>query len=165
MASPLTRSKKDMKLNHLAIPYVAVLIFLIGSVLGTFGVTWYETLELPTWSPTTALIALIWAVIYAGVAYSLLVIWNKTLHDEGFRWLMRGFAVAAVVNLVWAVAFFIFHDLTISFWSAVVLSISMCVITADVALRSRKAGLLLAPYTAWVLFATYFMYVVMQLNV
>ncbi len=153
-----------MRLNHLAIPYLAVLIFLVGSVLGSYGVTWYETLQVPSWSPTTALIALIWAVIYAGVAWALLLIWNNTLHDEGFRWLMRGLAVAAVINLVWAIAFFIFHDLIVSLWSAVALSVSMCLITGDVALRSRKAALFLVPYTLWVLFASYFMYVVMQLN-
>lgn len=153
-----------MKLNHLVILYCALLIFLIGGSAASIGIPWYTALTLPLWHPSFGMIAFIWAVIYALSAWSLLIIWNTTKHDRLFLWIMDGFAFVTLLNLVWCVFFFWHHAFIASIGTALLLGGSMLLLMTLVARRSLKATLLLVPYTLWVFFAAYIIYVVMLLN-
>lgn len=147
-----------MKLNHLAIPYLAVLAFMFGSIVSSGGIAWYHTLIVPAWSPPAGIVALIWAVIYVLAAWSLLVVWNTTPHDKRFVWSMGGYALSTLINLAWSVAFFQLHLLEASVWCAGILGVSVLVLMALLFPRSPKAALLLVPYTVWVFFAAYLNY-------
>jgi len=153
-----------MKLNHLAIPYLAILAFMFGGILTSGGIDWYHTLTLPSWNLPTGIIALIWAVIYVCAAWSLLIVWNKTVHDKRFTLIMGGFALSTLLNLVWSIVFFQLHLLDMAVWCAIALGISVLVLMFLVYSRSQRAALLLLPYTVWVFFAAYLNYAVMALN-
>ncbi len=153
-----------MKLNHLAIPYLAILAFIFGGILNSGGVVWYHTLTLPVWNPPAGIIALIWAVIYVLAAWSLLTVWNKTPHDKRFIWIMGGYALSTLINLAWSIIFFQLHLLGGAVWCALLLGVSVLALMALIYPRSQKASLLLLPYTVWVFFAAYLNYAVMMLN-
>ncbi len=153
-----------MKLNHIAIPGLAILAFMFGGILNSGGIAWYHTLTLPSWSPDAGLVAFIWALIYVLAAWSLLVFWNKTPHDKHFWFGIFGFAGVTLINLLWSVVFFHLHLLHIASWAAFLLSISVLILCVFLYGRSKKAALLLAPYIVWVLFATYLSSVVSVLN-
>lgn len=153
-----------MKLNHIAIPYLAVLAFMFGSILANGGIAWYHTLTLPAWHLEEGVIALIWAVIYVCAAWSLLIVWNKTPHDKYFAWIMGGFALGTLVNLIWSIIFFHLHLFTPSVWCAGVLGSIVVILGLAIYPRSPKAALLLVPYAAWVFFAAYLNHVVSLLN-
>lgn len=153
-----------MKLNHLAIPYVATLAFMFGGILNSGGVAWYHTLVLPAWNPSAGVIAFIWAVIYVLAAWSLLILWNKTTHDTRFRWIMGGFALSTLVNLAWSIVFFHLHLFVAAVWCALLLGVLTFGLAMLIYPKSSKAALLLAPYIVWVFFATYLNYAVALLN-
>ncbi len=153
-----------MKLNHLAIPYLAVLAFMFGGIVNSGGIAWYHTLVLPSWNPSVDIIAIIWAAIYVLAAWSLLIVWNTILRDNRFVWIMGGFVVSVLLNLVWSVVFFHLHFLGAAVWSALVLGVAVLLLMILIYPRSPKAALLLVPYTVWVFFAAYLNYVVMLLN-
>ncbi|MBP9817065.1 MAG: tryptophan-rich sensory protein [Candidatus Pacebacteria bacterium] len=153
-----------MKLNHLAIPYLAVLAFMFGGILNSGGIAWYHTLMLPVWNPSAGMIVLIWAVIYVLAAWSLLIVWNTLPRDRRFAWIMGGYVVSVLLNLVWSVVFFHLHLLGAAVWSALLLGVAVLVLMILIYPRSPKASLLLLPYTAWVFFAAYLNYTVMLLN-
>lgn len=153
-----------MKLNYLAIPYLATLAFMFGGIINSGGIAWYETLRLPAWNPPSLAIAVIWGVIYLFAAWSLLIVWNRTPRDARFPWLMAGFAVSTAINLAWSVIFFQFHLLSLSVWAALLLGTLVLALAAAIYPHSPKAALLLAPYILWVYFAAYLNYVVAGLN-
>lgn len=153
-----------MKLNHLLIPYIAALVFILGSVAGSGGLAWYRTLALPGFAPSEGLIALLWLLIYACAALAALIIWNQTPRDGVFTAVMSGFALAGAVNLAWSLLFFWAHELALSAVAAVALSI-IVLGTACIALsRSARAAMLLLPFAAWTLFAAYFIAALAALN-
>lgn len=158
------RPHASLKLNHLAIPYLAMFVFIFGGILTNEGVAWYYSLTLPVWNPPTAIVAVIWAVIYFCAAASLLLVWNARPRNPRFNWLLGGFACSTLVNAVWSVLFFHFHLILASVVCAVILEVSVLVLMLLTYTVSRKAALLLVPYTGWVLFAIYLQYTVLALN-
>lgn len=154
-----------MKFNHLLIPYIAVLVFIFGSVVGGGGVAWYKTLILPAFAPGDGLTAFVWAVIYVCASLSILTLWNKTPHDKRFNTIVSVFLLAGAVNLIWSVLFFSFHMLDMSAITALILLAVLILAEILVYPRSKEAALFLMPFVVWVLFATYFMYTLRALNV
>lgn len=153
-----------MKLNHLAIPYLAALAFMFGGILTNGGIEWYESLVLPEWSIPVGIIALIWAVIYIGAAWSLLILWNNTPHDNLFMWIMGVFSVSTLINIVWSILFFSLHLISASLWCALLLGSLVIILMILISFRSVKATWLLLPYVLWVYFAAYIQYVLSSLN-
>lgn len=153
-----------MKLNHLAIPYLAVLAFMFGGILNSGGIAWYQTLTLPAWNPSAGMIVFIWAVIYVLAAWSLLIVWNAIPRDKRFAWIMGGYVVSVLLNLIWSVVFFHLHLLGAAVGSALILGVAVLALMVLIYPRSPKASLLLLPYTIWVFFAAYLNYTVMLLN-
>lgn len=158
------RPHASMKLNHLAIPYLAIFVFIFGGMITNDGVGWYYTLLLPAWNPPTALVAVIWAVIYACAAVSLLLIWNSAPRNARFNWIIGGFVGSTLLNALWSILFFHFHLFPAAIWCAAVLGLSVLILAIVAYPVSRRAALLLVPYTLWVFFAAYLNYAVMLLN-
>lgn len=153
-----------LKLNHFFIPYLALLAFFFASVISVSGVVWYESLSAPLWNPRTEVIALIWAVIYACVAWSALIIWNMTHRDAWFHRTVAMFVFVTIINILWGISFFALHQLSSSVWFAFVLGIAVLVLIALCVQRSVKAAFLLLPYAAWIFFAAYLTQAVAFLN-
>lgn len=153
-----------MKLNHLAIPYLALLAIIFGGILTSGGIAWYHTLTVPSWHPSEAVIALVWVLIYSAGAWSVLMVWNRLTHDARFRFLMTGYVLCLLLNLLWSVTFFTLHLLALSVGVALVLGVVGLGLIRMLYPRSTHAALLMVPYVAWVLYATYLTYIVFTLN-
>jgi translocator protein len=153
-----------MKLNHLFIPYLALLAFIFGGILISGGLDWYATLVLPPWHVSNRIISLIWAIIYIAAAWSLLIVWNAPVRDAKVRTIVLGFGICTFLNLVWSIVFFYLHSFVGSIIIALMLGISVVALATLTYPRSKKAALLLTPYIAWVFFAAYLNYVVFMLN-
>lgn len=153
-----------MKLNHLAIPYLAIFVFIFGGIITNEGVAWYYSLALPVWNPPTVLVAVMWAVIYFCAAASLLLIWNTLPRNSRFYWILSGFVFSTVLNAVWSILFFHFHLMFAAIVCAAILELSVFALMALTFTASKKAAFLLIPYFTWVLFAMYLQYTVLTLN-
>lgn len=152
-----------LKLNHLAISYIAVLIVVFGGVLINNGLTWYYTLTLPAWHPSALVIVLVWTIIYLCGAWSLITIWNG-VRCIRFPWIIAGFGLLVFLNLVWSVSFFQLHLLSVALWIGAVFGV--CVLTLMMLMWSvsKKASALLLPFAVWIAFALCVQYAVLVLN-
>ncbi|MCQ2739588.1 MAG: tryptophan-rich sensory protein [bacterium] len=125
--------------------------------------TWYNTLNLPAYTPPSWIFAPVWSLIYLSIIVSFLVfVLKPTLIDKKLGYVV--FLIQAFLNVSWMPVFFIFHQTR----TALIILILLCIFTIfnikEFYKVSKFAGLLLVPYLIWLLFATYLSFGVMVLN-
>jgi translocator protein len=140
--------------------YVAavVVVSVVGGLAtsagqGTGG--WYADAEKPFFTPPGWVFGPVWTVLYAAMA---LAAWRLTRRRaegiEEARPLLRLWWVQLALNFLWTPLFFAGEQL----WPALVDIVLLVGVLAVLVVRAwrvdRVAGALLAPYLAWVLYAT-----------
>lgn len=154
----------EQRLSNYFIFYVATILFFGVGAITTLGIHWYQILSLPTWTPSEAFVAIIWCVLFFLSALSLCIFWDLPTRDNTFRITVLLYMANAALVLFWNYLFFGIHILSMSFAVAVLVAINVLVLILRTWKISRPTAWLLVPYLAWMLFATYFSYVVMTLN-
>lgn len=146
------------------VPGIVLLGFLSGAVGGSGpGDPWFDNLVKPGIYPPPATFGIVWTVLYVMMGLAL----TTVVTARGAR--RRGFAIAAfviqlVLNLLWSPLFFGAHQISGALLLLVVLDVAVMVtIVAFYRIRPR-AAFLLAPYLAWVLFATSLNWQFLELN-
>ena len=134
----------------------------LGSFFTTSQIpTWYAGLNHPSIAPPNWVFAPVWTTLYIVMAVAAWRVWKIT----GLRSMaMAAFAIQLVLNLAWSAIFFGLHDIGGALAEILVLDLA---ILATVFLFFRHdwvAGLLMLPYLAWVLFATFLTYAFWGLN-
>jgi len=153
-----------MKLNYIIIPLITLLVASVGSWLTSGGMGWYQTINLPAWTPAGSVIGAIWTIIFILATISALLVWNRFSHGKRFNWIFITFAVNAFLNVLWSFLFFGQHLLSLAIIDAALLGISVIALIVLIRHASRLAALLLYPYAIWAAFATYLTYTVWLLN-
>lgn len=155
-----------MKRNYLIIPSVTILTALLGGWATSGGLEgWYSGLRLPSWTPPGTTIGIVWTILYILATISALIIFNKRTEKKmRKKIIMSFFAVNAMLNVTWSLLFFNLHLIDMAVYEAAMLGLSVVIISALCWRISPIASILLAPYAAWVGFATYLSYVISQLN-
>lgn len=162
-------SRGQLRLAYLrwalvTVPVIVLLGFLSGKFANSgFGNRWFDALEKPAIMPPGWAFGAAWTVLYIlmGLAFAMI------LHARGARG--RGGAIALfllqlLLNLAWSPLFFRAHQVG----SALILILVLLVVVAVTALMfariRRVAGLLLLPYLAWLVFASFLNYEIGRLN-
>ncbi len=154
-----------MKLNFLLIPLFTVLVAVSGSRFTSTGLQgWYQNINLPTWTPPGSVIGLVWTVIFILATLSALIVWNKWSHNDHFWWVVVIFVLNGFLNALWSYLFFGQHLIGAAIIEAALLGLSVAVLVVLIWPKSKWAALLLVPYAAWTIFATYLTYTVWWLN-
>ena len=125
--------------------------------------SWYRTLRKPAWNPPDAVFGPVWTTLYVlmGVALAL----SRRAADTGERRRVESvFALQLALNLAWSVAFFSARSPAAGVAVILVLWASIVATIAEFGRVSRTAALLLAPYLAWVTFATILNVEIWRLN-
>lgn len=123
---------------------------------------WYAGLHKPSWNPPNWLFGPVWTTLYILMGISAALIWHST-HPKKQQALLI-FGVQFLLNLAWTFIFFNQHQLQLAFIEIMALWI-MIIFNIIVFYRIHKtAGLLLVPYLAWVSFAAFLNFTIMQLN-
>jgi tryptophan-rich sensory protein len=146
------------------VPGILLLGFLSGQVAGSGpGNPWFDGLAKPSIYPPPATFGIVWTALYVLMGLALAMV----VTSRGAR--LRGFAVAAFViqlllNLAWTPLFFALHQISGALLLLVVLDAAVMV-TVIAFYRIRPvAAFLLAPYLAWILFATLLNWQFLELN-
>lgn len=146
------------------VPGIVLLGFLSAAVGGGGpGDPWFDRLAKPAIYPPPATFGIVWTALYAMMGLALATV----VTARGAR--RRGFAIAAffiqlVINLAWSPLFFGAHRISGALLLLVVLDVAvMITIVAFYRVRPR-AAFLLAPYLAWILFATVLNWQFLALN-
>jgi tryptophan-rich sensory protein len=154
-----------MKPNYIIIPLITIAVAVIGSLLTNAGMVWYQSLELPPLAPAGFYIGLVWTIVFILSTISAIIIWNSPNHDKFFWWIIGIFIANAVLNVLWSYLFFFMNLLGSPIIEMIFLELSVLALCILIWPRSKTASILLWPYAAWVIFATYLAISIWQLNV
>ena len=114
---------------------------------------WYRSLDKPSWQPPGAVFGPVWTLLYVLIAFAATLAVRDVPGPR--RRLVTGlFAANLALNLAWTWIFFQAHAPVAAGVEILVLLATILVLLRLLWPHNRTAALLLAPYAAWVMFAT-----------
>jgi benzodiazapine receptor len=150
-----------IKPNYIVIPAVAIATACLGSFIVASNLEWYSDVLLkPNYIPIDWVFLLVWPLIFVCTTLSALILWNKKPEKK----LMLVYVLNAILNLVWLLFFLELHWIELALIEMFFLEITLIVMIMISWDSSKLASCLLIPYAAWVAFATYLTYAVLELN-
>ena len=138
------------------IPLVMIVLGVgCNRLLSAGGLRWFNRLQRPQWLTFERLIPLIWTIVFIGVGWSAVLVWNQT-PDSLNRWLLLGYyLVLEVVTLSYTPIMCRLESLragTLIGATGFVLALLLAIAIQP---RSLTATLLLLPYLLWSPIGTY----------
>jgi len=124
---------------------------------------WYAALSKPPWTPPGWVFGPVWTVLYLAMAVAAWLVWRQK-GWAGARAALALFAVQLGLNAAWSWLFFGLMSPALGFLDIVLLWLAIAATLVAFWRRSLAAGLLLAPYLAWVSFAAALNFSIWQLN-
>lgn len=124
---------------------------------------WYASLQKPAWNPPSWLFGPVWTLLYLMMAVAAWRVWRRGgfgrhLRPLGWHLLQLG------LNALWTPLFFGLHQMGWAFLCIVLLWLAIAATMKAYAAADRLAALLLAPYLAWVTFASILNFALWRLN-
>jgi len=136
----------------------------IGSMATTPSIpTWYAGLAKPAWNPPNWVFGPVWTVLYLSMAVAAWLVWRQRGWTSSARPLGL-FCAQLVLNVLWSCIFFGLHRPGLAFAEILLLWVFILGTLLLFWQRSVAAGLLLAPYLAWVTFASALNFAIWRLN-
>ncbi len=124
-----------------------------GAVTATSVTTWYQALEKPVFNPPDWLFPIVWTILYLMIAIAGWRVWRRA-PIAATRPALAVFAVQLALNLGWSFLFFGFQRIGLALAEIVILWLAIAATAVLFWRIDRWAGALLAPYLAWVAYAT-----------
>jgi tryptophan-rich sensory protein len=112
---------------------------------------WYAALPKPDWTPPGWVIGAVWTVLYAAIACASAIVWTRT----PFPAYAAVLAVNLGLNAYWCRLFFSERRPGAALVEILVLEVTCVALVVLASRRSSVAAGLLAPYAAWVAFASF----------
>ncbi|MFO1394588.1 MAG: TspO/MBR family protein [Steroidobacteraceae bacterium] len=157
-------SEPRSTLRPLAVAFViATAVAATGAALTSLG-PWYRELVKPAWQPPDWLFGPAWTLIFALCALAGAGTWRRAGDADARRRLLTAFAVNGVLNVTWSALFFRVQRPAWALVEVVLLWASIVVLIRVCAAVWRPAAWLLAPYLAWVSFASVLNAAIVRLN-
>lgn len=125
---------------------------------------WYAGLKKPSWTPPAWLFGPVWTLLYIAMAVAAWQVW-RTAGWPRARAAFVLYGVQMACNAAWSWLFFGLHRMDLAFYDIVALWLAIAATFVAFWRIKRSAGLLLAPYLAWVGFAMVLNLVLWRLNV
>ena len=115
--------------------------------------TWYPTIAKPSWTPPSWVFGPVWTCLYVAMGVAAWRAWRATVGRE-LRTVVGLYATQLLLNALWSILFFGLRRPGFALIEIVLLWGVLVVMLARFWRIDRAAGLLWAPYVAWVSFAT-----------
>ncbi len=145
--------------------FVSEFAGIVGSVFTIPAIpNWYAALDKPFLNPPSWIFGPVWTILYFLMGISVFLIWRKGLKRKEVKVAICIFILQLILNIVWSVFFFGFHDLGMAFIEIVVLWLAIFGTMSVFYKISMLATYLLIPYILWVTFAGYLNYAIWALN-
>jgi tryptophan-rich sensory protein len=136
---------------------LVLLLFLVlvvggGLAIGFFTApgAWYAGLAKPAFNPPNWVFAPVWTVLYILIAIAGWRVWRG--HAGG--WAMRLWWAQLVLNFLWSPVFFAAYRIDLALAIVLLLLAIILAFMAAAWRQDRMAAWLIAPYAAWVAFAS-----------
>lgn len=142
----------------LAVTFTAALV---GS---SFPVdSWYEGLEKPSWNPPSWVFGPVWTLLYILMAVAAWLVWRKGGFG-GAALPLALYLAQLALNAAWSWLFFGAHRIGLALADIVALLTLIIAIAVMFRRVLPLAGWFMAPYAAWVAFATVLNFTLWRLN-
>jgi benzodiazapine receptor len=140
-----------------------VVVAVIGGLMTDVG-PWYESLRFPRLRPPNWLFGPAWTLIFALTAAAGVIGWDAAPDAGARRTLIALFALNGLLNIGWSPLFFKLRRPDWAIIEVIPFWLSILALILFTAPFSRTAAGLLAPYLAWVTFASWLNWRIVQLN-
>jgi len=138
---------------------------IVGSLFTTPAInSWYAGLMRPAFAPPNWVFAPVWISLYLLMGISFFIVWNVGLEKGAVRKSIIIFGIQLLLNALWSYLFFGLRSPLMGFIEIVAMWLMILLTMLSFFKISRKAGLLLVPYLAWVSIASYLNYSILVLN-
>ena len=129
----------------------------------TSAAEFYAALVKPAWAPPPWLFGPVWLVLYLLMGIAAARVWSRHGWGEA-RDALSLFLVQLVFNAIWSPVFFRLHQIEMAL--SIILALDALVLATIVAFarKDRLAAWMLAPYLAWIVFASALNFAIVQLN-
>lgn len=134
----------------LGLSFSAAAIGSIGTLNAIDG--WYEDAVKPWFTPPNWAFGPAWTIWYTLMAIAAWQVWNA--ESKWRRPALIAYFAQLVLNALWPVVFFGLKMLELGFWVAVALAVAVFVTMCLFHLTKKSAGISLAPYWGWCVFAS-----------
>jgi translocator protein len=138
-------------------------VALVGGLMTDVG-PWYESLRFPRLRPPNWLFGPAWTVIFILIAAAGVVSWESVENPATRFRLVILFLINGLLNLLWSPLFFKMRRPDWALYELLLFWLSILILIVELAQISSFAAWLLAPYLAWVTFAGWLNWRVVQLN-
>ena len=150
-----------------------VLVGFLAGCLATAGLgatwtstsldTWYAMLEKPSWNPPNWVFGPVWTCLYFAMAIAAWLVWREK-GTGGARMPLLLFMGQLLLNAAWSFLFFGLRHPGLALVDVVLLWLSILATLLAFGKVSTAAAALLAPYLAWVSFATVLNWTLWRMN-
>lgn len=147
----------------LAAALAAAAVAGLGALTTKLG-PWYYQLRKPPWQPPDWLFGPAWTAIFAMAALAGVLYWRRQSSRESRQWTLDAFALNGFLNTLWSLLFFRLERPDWALYEVGFLWLSIALLIMLLARASRTAAWLLAPYLAWVSFASLLNWQIVALN-
>lgn len=137
--------------SHLAWPALVAVAAALGAFASRDAARFYMHLSLPAWAPPGWLFGPVWTFLYLLMAVSA---WRVSRSPGTHTGALMLFGAQLVANALWSWLFFAAHLGGAAFADIVLLDLLVIATIARFARVDAPAAWLLAPYLAWIAFAT-----------
>jgi len=134
---------------------------IVGAVFTTPAIGgWYAGLNKPSINPPSWVFGPVWTGLFFLMGISLYLVWLKRITAK----IVIIFAVQLVLNVLWSIIFFTWHQPGIAFFELLALWFAILYTIVNFYRVSKSAAYLLLPYLLWVTFAGLLNYLLWTLN-
>ncbi len=142
-------------LSFLTALFLPLVVGGLGSLATMGGVrTWYPTLTRPSFAPPDWVFGPVWTALYLMMGVSSWLVWRAGADRPEVRTALALYLLQLGLNLAWSWLFFGLHRPGLALIEILLLLALIVWTMLRFAPISTAAGWLLAPYAAWVTFAT-----------
>ena len=151
------RIERKDKMRWMGLLFWLFVCFAVAGVSGSWTASevpgWYKTLVRPSIAPPNWVFAPVWTMLYALMAVAAWRVWLEAPSPLR-NWGLVLFALQLALNFAWSLLFFKMHALGAALAEVAVLWLAIGATTLVFARVSPMAAWLMAPYLAWVSFAS-----------
>lgn len=156
--------RRNLNWLYFLTPLLIFLTAFFGGRVTQENMDWYQTINLPPWTPPGFLIGMVWTLIFILLFFAIILFLKKEKDKTRFWIVFLIFLFNLFLNFFWSYLFFKLHLIGWAVIEAFLLGISVFALIILIWPVSKKAPLLLLPYLFWTFFATFLTASVFLLN-
>ncbi len=152
-------------LTALIVVLIALIIYLCAMVFTEDNYEWFLNLNKPAFQPPSWIFMLVWAILYALIAVSIIIVlFNNKKKQKEANLVLLLFIINAFFNAILSIVLFGLHNILSAVFILPLYLASIFVLIYYTLKVNRIAAYLLVPYALWAIYVTILMVTVVLIN-